>query len=82
VDATARLFAHTEDDAARALSLEGLYRIDSKSARKELMRLYRDERLEAMWRDMIAAYMDKTSRDEQRIARSNADLLSSSTGAK
>jgi hypothetical protein len=78
--AAARIFAQTEDDETRVLSLNCLYRINNETAKNELLRIYRHPQLEARWREMTADYLRKAVREEQRIAPSDAKIILSVVG--
>ncbi|HXG68309.1 MAG TPA: hypothetical protein VNO70_24660 [Blastocatellia bacterium] len=76
----ARVFAATEDDAARRLALDCLYRINSKRAKRELVKVYMDERLEARWRELSAEYLRLAVREQQRISSSDVKAISLTIG--
>jgi hypothetical protein len=78
--AAARIFAQTEDEETRLLSLNCLYRINNETAKNELLRIYRNPQVEARWRDMTADYLRKAVREEQRIAPSDAKAILSMVG--
>ena len=73
--AAARIFTRTEDEEARSLCLNGLYRINNETAKKELLRIYRDEKLEARWRTQSAEYLRLALKEEQRIAPADAKAI-------
>ena len=73
--AAARIFTRTEDEEARNLCLNGLYRINNETAKKELLRIYRDQKLEARWRAQSADYLRLAIKEEQRIAPADAKAL-------
>ena len=70
-----RIFAHTEDEETRSLCLNGLYRINNETAKKELLRIYRDQKLEARWRTQSAEYLRLAVKEEQRIAPADAKAI-------
>lgn len=72
---TARIFARTEDAETRGLCLTGLYRINNEAAKKELLNIYRDQRLDARWRTQSAEYLRLAIKEEQRIAPSDAKAI-------
>ncbi|MGB7924668.1 MAG: hypothetical protein WCF57_15610 [Pyrinomonadaceae bacterium] len=78
--AAARIFAQTEDEETRRLSLSCLYRINNETAKNELLRIYRDPQLDAAWREMSADYLRRAVREEQRISRADAKLILSMVG--
>jgi hypothetical protein len=71
----ARIFARTEDEETRRLSLNCLYRINNETAKKELLNIYRDEKLEARWRTQSAEYLRLAIKEEQRIAPNDAKAI-------
>lgn len=73
--AAARIFTRTEDEEARNLCLNGLYRINNETAKKELLRIYRDQKLEARWRTQSADYLRLAIKEEQRIAPADAKAI-------
>lgn len=78
--ATARIFAHTQDDETRRLCINGLYRINNETAKKELLHLYQNGQLEAVWRTLSAEYLRMAVREEQRIAPADAKIISAVVG--
>jgi hypothetical protein len=73
--AAARIFTRTEDEEARSLCLNGLYRINNETAKNELLRIYRDQKLEARWRTQSAEYLRLALKEEQRIAPADAKAI-------
>ncbi|HEX8920821.1 MAG TPA: hypothetical protein VF766_05055 [Pyrinomonadaceae bacterium] len=73
--ASARIFARTADEETRSLCLNGLYRINNETAKKELLRIYRDQKLEARWRTQSAEYLRLALKEEQRIAPADAKAI-------
>jgi hypothetical protein len=73
--AAASIFSRTEDEEARSLCLNGLYRINNETAKKELLRIYRDQKLEARWRTQSAEYLRLALKEEQRIAPADAKAI-------
>ena len=72
---TASIFTRTEDEETRKLCLDGLYRINNETAKKQLLRIYRDEKLEARWRTQSAEYLRLALKEEQRIAPADARAI-------
>jgi hypothetical protein len=70
-----RIFTRTEDEETRNLSLNSLYRINNETAKKELLRIYRDQKLEARWRTQSAEYLRLAVKEEQRIAPADAKAI-------
>jgi hypothetical protein len=75
--AAARIFAQTRDEEARTLALRCLYRINNETAKSELLRIYRDQKTEARWRELSAEYLRLAVREEQRIAPSDVKAITS-----
>jgi hypothetical protein len=78
--AAARIFASTEDEETRKLSLGCLYRINNETAKNELLRIYNDQQVNKEWRAMTADYLRKAVREEQRIAPADAKTILSVVG--
>jgi hypothetical protein len=78
--AASKIFAQTEDEEARVSALRCLYRINNETAKSELLRIYRDQRTEARWRQMSAEYLRLAVREDQRIAPADAKAIMSVTG--
>jgi hypothetical protein len=74
-EATARIFARTKDAELRRLCINGLYRINNETAKKELLHLYQDQRVEAEWRALSAEYLRLAVHEEQRIAPADAKII-------
>src|SRR5437763_14167924 len=53
----ARIFARTEDEETRSLCLRALYRINNETAKKELLNIYQDPKMETSWRTQRAEYL-------------------------
>ena len=73
--AAARIFSQTEDEETRSLCLNGLYRINNETAKKALLVIYRDQKLEARWRTQSAEYLRLAIKEEQRIAPADAKAI-------
>lgn len=78
--AVAQIFKHTNDDEARRLCLSSLYRINNETAKKELLALYRDDKLTDTWRVLIAQHLRNAVREEQRINPKDAKIILSVVG--
>lgn len=65
--AVARIFSHTEDDSARALSLRCLYRINQPAAKNLLLHIEADDALSARWREMSRDLLRAAVREEQQF---------------
>ena len=73
--AAARIFARTEDEETRSLCLNGLYRINNETAKRELLHIYHDQKLEVRWRSRSAEYLRLAIKEEQRIAPEDAKAI-------
>lgn len=72
--AVSKIFLMTEDEETRMLALSGLDRMKAPAAKKELLALYENQKLETEWRNVCAEYLELSPiADERQI---------SSTGAK
>jgi hypothetical protein len=78
--AAARIFERTQDAETQRLSLNCLYRLDSETAKKELLRIYRTPGLDAALRTLSAEYLLSALREEQRIAPGDAKAIVASIG--
>jgi hypothetical protein len=67
VRAATLIFQRTNDGEARNLCLDVLYRINSKTARKALLRLYHEEQPNSDWRTAIAERLRKAVAEDNRI---------------
>lgn len=76
--ALARIFAISKDDNIQNLCLMGLYRINSSSAKKELLAIYNNAVIPDRWRNVSAHYLRLALQEGQRIsvrdARSIANI--------
>lgn len=72
--AISKIFLMTEDEETRMIALSGLHKMSSQSAKKELIALYENQKLETEWRNVCAEYLELSPvADERQI---------SSTGVK
>lgn len=72
--AVSKIFLMTGDEETRMLALSGLHKMDSPAAKKELLALYENQKLETEWRNVCAEYLELSPvADERQI---------SSTGVK
>lgn len=78
--AAARIFAQTQDEETQRLALNCLYRINNETAKAELLRIYRDAKLDDKWRVQSAEYLRLAVKQEQRIAPSDAKVILSVIG--
>jgi hypothetical protein len=77
--ATALIFAHTSDSEARELCLKSLYRINNETAQSELLRISRDQKVEARWRNMTMEYL-KAMHEARRLPPSDNKSVNGSVG--
>jgi len=66
--AAGRIFLRTQDEETRRLCLRTLYRINDKTARSELLKIYRQEQPNSDVRPAIADYLRQTIREDKRIS--------------
>jgi hypothetical protein len=78
--AAAKIFARTQDEETLRLSLNCLYRINNETAKAELLRIYRDAKMDARWRAVSAEYLRLAVKQEQRIAPADAKVILSVIG--
>ena len=70
--AAGRIFTRTEDAETRRLCVSALSRINDKTAKNELLRIYKDEQADSDLRTTIADHFRQTIRDDKRISRTEA----------
>lgn len=75
--AAANIFSRTGDEATRELCLRSLYRINSETAKSELLKIYRDERVATRWRMQSGEYLREAVREHQRIRPRDAQAIAS-----
>ena len=78
--AAAAIFARTNDDEARRLCLDALARINNKTARNELLRLYRSEKAPSEWRAAIAERLRRAVAADDRTKPAAAESLRNQLG--
>lgn len=78
--AAAAIFARTSDAAARRLCLDALARINNKTARNELLRLYRSEKVASEWRVAIAERLRKAVADDVRMKPAEVESFRNQLG--
>jgi hypothetical protein len=69
--AAARIFARTQDLETRRLCLNALYKITDKTAKNELLHIYRQEP-NADFRPAIAEHLRQALRDDKTLSRTDA----------
>ena len=78
--AAAAIFANTSDAEARGLCLDALARINNKTARNELLRLYRSEKVASEWRVAIAERLRKALAEDGRMKPAEAESFRNQLG--
>lgn len=74
--ALAKIFAISEDEDTRSLSLAALYRVNNSTAKKELLSIYGDTKVDDRWRNVCAHYLQLALKEGQRISASDAQAIS------
>ena len=74
--AIAKIFAISENEQTRLLALNSLYRINNSTAKKEMLGLYNNEKVDTRWRNMCAEYLKLAIKEEQRISLNDAKTIS------
>jgi hypothetical protein len=78
--AAALIFQRTNDGEARRLCLDALYKINSKTAKNALLRLYRQEQPQSEWRPAIAERLRKAVAADSRMRPAEARAVLSQVG--
>ena len=78
--AAAAIFGKTNDDETRRLCLEALSKINNRTARAELLRIYRQQAPQSELRSELAERLRKAVTDDARIKPSEARSLLSQVG--
>jgi hypothetical protein len=81
VRAAAVIFQSTGDAEARNLCLDLLYRINTKPAKKALLRLYHGQQPNSDWRPAIAQRLRKAVAEDSRIKPADARAVLNQVGA-
>ena len=76
----ARLFERTTDSESRTLCLEVLSRINDKTARKEMLRLFREQQPNSAWRTSVAARLRKAVSEGERVKPADAKTVLAEIG--
>ena len=77
----AKIFAMTADDDLRVLCLAGLYRINNRAAKRELLAIYKAENMPTRWRDACARYLKLALEEGQRISARDALSITAITAS-
>ena len=73
--ALAKIFAICDDEDMRTLCLTGLYRINNSTAKKELLSIYNNTKIDDRWRNMCAQYLKLALQEGQRISARDAQAI-------
>ena len=65
--AASKIFERTNDEETRRLCLDALYKINDKTAKNELLRLYRDQLAASEWKAAIADRLRKAVSEDPRM---------------
>jgi hypothetical protein len=76
----ARVFRHSTDDESRKLCLDVLSRINDKTARKEMLRIFREEPTGSEWRAVVAARLRKAVNEAGGIKANEANSVMAEIG--
>jgi hypothetical protein len=79
--AIAKLFSKTDIEEMKQLCLTSLYRINNSTAKKELLALYENEKLDAHWRDICAQYLRLAVKEEQKISSDSLKAITKAIGS-
>lgn len=71
----AKIFSMTQQDELRSLCLAALYKANNSTAKKELLKIYNNARVEARWRDICAGYLKRALEEGQRISVRDAEMI-------
>lgn len=75
-----RVFQRSTDEESRRLCLDVLSRINDKGARKEMLRIFREESPNSAWRPVIAARLRKAVNESDRIKANEANSVMAEIG--
>jgi hypothetical protein len=78
--AAALVFQHTNESETRLLCLDVLSRINDKTARKEMLRIFRRQQPQSEWRGTIAARLRKAVTEDARMKSAEARSLLTEVG--
>ena len=74
--ALAKIFAISKDTELRDLSLASLYRINNSGAKKQLLAMYKNDKIDERWRNACAKYLRLALQEGQRISKRDAIEIS------
>jgi hypothetical protein len=78
--AAALVFQHTNETETRLLCLDVLSRINDKTARKEMLRIFRDQQTDSEWRTAVAERLRKAVTEDVRMKRAEARSVLTEVG--
>ena len=78
----ARVFPRTEDAETRRLCLDALYRIKDRTAKNQLLRIYRNPETGAELRATVAEYLRKVVIEDRKLTPAQAKALLDQVGGK
>lgn len=76
VRALAKIFTIANENSLKELTLASLYRVNNSSAKKELLAIYKNDKLSDRWRNMCANYLRLALQEKQRITKTDAHAIS------
>jgi hypothetical protein len=76
----AKVFAHTSDHESRTLCLDVLSRINDKTARKQMLTLFREQAPYSEWRGALAERLRKAVTETEGIKQSDAKTVLAEIG--
>lgn len=78
--AAALVFQHTNETEARLLCLDVLSRINDKTARKEMLRIFREQQPQSEWRGTVAARLRKAVTEDVGMKPAEARAVLTEVG--
>jgi PAS domain-containing protein len=78
--AAAQLFQRTSDNETRQLCLDLLSRVNDKTARNEMLRMFRQQQPQSEWRVALADRLRKAVTEDTRIKAADARLVLAEIG--
>lgn len=76
----AQVFQRTSDNESRMLCLDLLSRINDKTGRKEMLRIFRDQEANSEWRVAVAERLRKAVSESERIKPADAKTVLAEIG--
>jgi hypothetical protein len=78
--AAAQIFQHTNENETRLLCLDVLSRINDKTARKEMLRIFREQQPQSEWRGALAERLRKAVTEDVRMKPAEARAVLTEIG--